>query len=290
MRTRSIKRCRFGPIAVLLTVLLVAGFGATPGVLAAPTNPPSSTSSAYLPLVQRDLIQNQPPWLPHAPSPLDGATGEADALTLRWSGGDPDGDAVTYFVYLEVGNAKPTRLRGQTATTALSVEGLERDATYFWQVAAVDVHGARTVGPVWSFTTAGETLASFAADVVALTNAHRTTAGCPALEVSPLLTQAAQRHSEDMARNSFMSHTGSDGSTLRSRVDDTGYLWMRLAENIAAGYPTPASVVSAWMNSEGHRNNILNCSLTEIGVAHTYRADDPLYKHYWTQKFATPRP
>lgn len=131
-----------------------------------------------------------------------------------------------------------------------------------------------------------------ARQIVTLTNAYRAEAGCPALTISPLLVQAAQRHSDDMAYNDFVSHTGSDGSTLGTRISLTGYLWTRLAENVAAGYPTPAAVVSAWMASDGHRANILNCALTEIGVGYTYLANDPgavQYKHYWVQDFATPR-
>jgi uncharacterized protein YkwD len=134
-------------------------------------------------------------------------------------------------------------------------------------------------------------LSGFALEVVTLTNAHRAQAGCPPLAFNSRLTQAAQRHSDDMARHSFCAHQGSDGSTPWVRIQDTGYVYTSAAENVAAGYSSPASVVTAWMNSPGHRNNILNCNLTEIGVGYTYRADDPVrYRHYWTQVFAKPRP
>jgi uncharacterized protein YkwD len=283
--TRRSARWAIGLIAALLVVLVVA----VCGVAAAPV----AQYGTYLPLVRRDVAPNRAPYEPHTPFPADRAAAQPDVLTLSWSGGDPDGDAVTYYVYVEADNAIPSRLYGRTTGLTLPLEGLQRGATYFWQVVAVDALGARTPGPIWSFTTADDSLSAFAREVVTLTNAHRLDAGCPALTISPLLTQSAQRHSDDMAYNDFVSHTGSDGSTFVSRIEDTGYVWTRAAENIAAGQPTPATVVSAWMNSDrGHRENILNCDLTEIGVGYTYLADDPglvTYKHYWTQDLATPR-
>ncbi len=84
-----------------------------------------------------------------------------------------------------------------------------------------------------------------------------------------------------MATKDYFSHTSLDGSSMSDRIDRQGYAWRRLAENIAAGYPSPEAVVEGWMNSPGHRANILNCDLTEIGVGH--------YQRYWTQNFGTPR-
>jgi uncharacterized protein YkwD len=70
-----------------------------------------------------------------------------------------------------------------------------------------------------------------------------------------------------------------------------GYTYSAAAENIAAGFPTPQSVVAAWMNSSGHRANILNCELTETGVGYVFLANDQgavNYHHYWTHVFASP--
>ncbi len=131
-----------------------------------------------------------------------------------------------------------------------------------------------------------------AEQVVQLVNAHRANAGCPPLAIDPRLVAAAQGHSEDMAVNDFFSHTGSDGSRPWDRMEAEGYNWSRAAENIAAGYPTPEDVVAAWMNSTGHRNNILNCALVDTGVGYVHLADDTgnvNYHHYWTQDFGTPR-
>ncbi|MDJ0690009.1 MAG: CAP domain-containing protein [Xenococcaceae cyanobacterium MO_188.B32] len=73
--------------------------------------------------------------------------------------------------------------------------------------------------------------------------------------------------------------------------NDTGYQYSTAAENIAAGYQTPEAVVEAWMGSAGHRANILNPDLTEIGVGYEYLANDTgsvNYNSYWTTTFGTP--
>lgn len=136
-----------------------------------------------------------------------------------------------------------------------------------------------------------ERLSSYAQQVVEITNQERARAGCAPLRVNPQLVQAAQAHSEDMAFNDFFSHTGSDGSAPWDRIEDTGYDWREAGENIAAGYTTPQAVMTGWMNSDGHRANILRCSYEEIGVGYVYIQSDPgsvNYRHYWTQVFARP--
>ena len=104
-----------------------------------------------------------------------------------------------------------------------------------------------------------------AGEVVDLTNAERAKAGCPALQVDPRLTAAAQLHSEDMAANNYFSHTSLDGRSFVDRIRAQGYPSPG-AENIAKGYRTAAAVMAGWMGSDGHRRNILNCSLRAIGV------------------------
>jgi uncharacterized protein YkwD len=81
-------------------------------------------------------------------------------------------------------------------------------------------------------------------------------------------------------------HIGSDGSTLGVRISREGYVIAGegAAENIAGGFQTPDSVVTAWMGSAGHRANILNAGYEHLGVGYTYQ-DMPLYDHYWTVDF-----
>jgi len=124
-----------------------------------------------------------------------------------------------------------------------------------------------------------------AAQVVDLTNAERAKAGCPPLAVDPRLTVAAQAHSSDMASADYFSHDSRDGRTPFQRVASAGYAFSVAAENIAAGQRTPRDVTTGWMNSPGHRANILNCSLVHIGVGY---ATGGAYGTYWTQDFGTP--
>jgi uncharacterized protein YkwD len=126
---------------------------------------------------------------------------------------------------------------------------------------------------------------SFATQVIKLTNGRRAKAGCKALKSNSLLKSAAQKHSVDMAKQDYFSHTGKDGRSPFDRMEDAGYSFTAAAENIAAGQRTPSDVVEGWMNSAGHRKNILNCTYTEIGVGY---AKGGSYGTYWTQNFGKP--
>jgi uncharacterized protein YkwD len=121
------------------------------------------------------------------------------------------------------------------------------------------------------------------ARVVQLVNAERAKVGCHPLTVNAKLTKAAQAHSADMAAHQNMSHTGSDGSSPGDRITRAGYTWSAYGENVAYGYATPEQVMTGWMNSPGHRANILNCSYKEIGVGLAQPGS------YWTQDFGTAR-
>jgi len=93
---------------------------------------------------------------------------------------------------------------------------------------------------------------------------------------------AGRAHSADMAKNNYFRHTGLDGSTFVDRLERAGYPRSGAAgENIAYGYATAQAVVTGWMNSDGHRSNILNCSAKATGVGLAYRGNTP----YWTQLF-----
>ena len=124
--------------------------------------------------------------------------------------------------------------------------------------------------------------------VVELTNAEREKAGLQPLKINNQLANAAQDHSNDMAQDDFFSHTGADGSSVSDRVEDSGYQYSTTGENIAAGQTSAEEVVEGWMNSPGHRANILNPDYTEIGVGYKQLQNDPgsvNYDSYWTQVF-----
>jgi uncharacterized protein YkwD len=121
-----------------------------------------------------------------------------------------------------------------------------------------------------------------AAQVLTLVNAERARAGCGALATSSALQTAAQGHSADMAANDYFSHTSQDGRTFSDRIRAAGYTGGAIAENIAAGQATASAVMTSWMNSPGHRANILNCAYRYLGVGY---AKGGTYGTYWTQDF-----
>ncbi|TDB91352.1 CAP domain-containing protein [Actinomadura sp. KC216] len=118
------------------------------------------------------------------------------------------------------------------------------------------------------------------AAVVSLTNAERAKAGCRPLHVDQRLVTAARKHSADMAANGYFDHTSRNGDSPWKRMEDAGYPSPG-AENIAKGYSTAAAVMRGWMDSPGHRANILNCDLRAIGVGKASGPGGPL----WTQDF-----
>ncbi|KAG7389386.1 hypothetical protein PHYPSEUDO_010514 [Phytophthora pseudosyringae] len=116
-------------------------------------------------------------------------------------------------------------------------------------------------------------------------NKERAARGLPKLCNNIKMQKAAQVHSTDMARRNYLSHTGSDGSTMTSRVQAAGYHWTAVAENVAAGQAAVTSVMSSWMSSSGHRANILSTKFKMFGCGYAYSSSSK-YSHYWTQDFA----
>lgn len=114
-------------------------------------------------------------------------------------------------------------------------------------------------------------------------NLQRALNGAAPVSWCNTLVWAAQLHTNDQAGNNTMSHTGSDGSSLSTRVNRAGYLgWTAIGENVAMGYPTVTAVITAWMASSGHRANILNPSYTHFGAGYATSAGGA---PYWTQDF-----
>lgn len=122
--------------------------------------------------------------------------------------------------------------------------------------------------------------AAYENEVVQYTNAARREAGCGPVRLDDRLRAAARKHSYDMAANHYFSHTGRNGSSPWDRMRAQGYN-SPAAENIAKGQSDAQRVMAAWLMSEGHRNNILNCDIQAIGVGVRLGGDGP----YWTQDF-----
>lgn len=117
--------------------------------------------------------------------------------------------------------------------------------------------------------------------MVELTNAARARAGCDPLHTDARLRRAAEGHSADMAQQRYFSHTSPDGRSPWNRAEAEGYS-QPSGENIARGYDTAEAVVDGWMDSQAHRENILNCESQAIGVGvHIGGEKGP----YWTQMF-----
>jgi len=125
------------------------------------------------------------------------------------------------------------------------------------------------------------------AEVVRLVNVKRADAGCEPVTVDPILVELARAHSLDMAGAAGFQHNGADGRTPFQRMTAADYQYSVAAENIAAGQPNAAAVMSAWMASPAHEVNIQDCRFTEIGVGVVNRPGTP-YVVYWTQEFGTP--
>jgi uncharacterized protein YkwD len=121
--------------------------------------------------------------------------------------------------------------------------------------------------------------------VVTLTNEMRAGSGLGPLTADASLTNAAQAHAVEQASVDTMSHTGLDGSNAATRMQRTGYPLQNWGENVAADYASPSAVVYAWMNSPGHRANIVSGNFTQIGIGIAYAADG---SPYWAMELAKP--
>ncbi|WP_436701079.1 CAP domain-containing protein [Nocardioides sp. BYT-33-1] len=120
--------------------------------------------------------------------------------------------------------------------------------------------------------------------ILQLTNDQRTAHGCRELKFSKKLRKAARRHTVAMAMAGVMSHQLPGEAKFSTRISRAGYRgWTLVAENIARGFSSPESVMTAWMESPSHRKNILNCRLRDLGVGVVLQ-DDELW---WTQDFGT---
>ena len=125
---------------------------------------------------------------------------------------------------------------------------------------------------------------SMANEVLELVNLERQIQKLHPLQSDSRLQAAASGHSQDMAAQNYFDHTSLDLRTPGMRISQAGYSWSTYGENIAAGYPTPAAVVEGWMNSSGHRANILSSAFCDLGVGYAYAAEST-YGAYWTQNF-----
>lgn len=125
-----------------------------------------------------------------------------------------------------------------------------------------------------------------AVDILNLTNEERRKAGLSALKMHAETQELAMIKAKDFYINSYFDHTSPVYGSPFDMMNDAGLEYRTAGENIAAGYPSAEAVVNGWMNSPGHRANILNPAYTHLGVG--YFKTDGGYSTYYVQMFITP--
>lgn len=134
-------------------------------------------------------------------------------------------------------------------------------------------------GQVLTIPEVDSSVTAFEAEVIRLVNEIRQENGLKALKANWELSRVARYKSQDMLDHKYFSHTSPTYGSPFQMIKSFGLSYRTAGENIAKGYSTPQAVVNGWMNSSGHRANILNASYTQIGVGYVKSG------HYWTQMF-----
>nr|WP_307067832.1 SafA/ExsA family spore coat assembly protein [Alkalibacillus filiformis] len=119
-------------------------------------------------------------------------------------------------------------------------------------------------------------------EVIRITNEMRQQHGLQPLKSDWQLSRVARYKSRDMRDQNYFSHQSPTYGSPFDMIEQFNVSYRRAAENIAAGQQSPRSVVDSWMNSQGHRENMLDPNMTHIGVGY---AEGGQYRHYWTQMF-----
>jgi uncharacterized protein YkwD len=127
------------------------------------------------------------------------------------------------------------------------------------------------------------------AEMLARVNEARRKAGVEPLRSDSRLDRAAQRHAEDMLARGYFAHESPEDKTVRQRSKEAGYDWRTIGENIAEGQFTVDEVMTTWLDSPGHRRNILDPRFEELGVGLALGRTNGRYRVLWAQAFGTPR-
>ena len=195
----------------------------------------------------------------------------------------PTGTTSATPVHRTTPSRRATTASRRTATTQPRPPSTERRA-YTPRVPSPRPSPSPTRSSAPPAAAAGAGMTAAEAEVLRLVNAQRSVHGCGALASNAVLLAVARAHSADMATKGYFDHTSPDGRSPFDRMRAAGYRGNLMGENIAAGQRTAAAVMTAWMNSPGHRANILNCGYKVIGIGVATRSSSP-YGIYWTQDF-----
>ena len=180
-----------------------------------------------------------------------------------------------------------THVSAATTHTVVSGESMWKIATKY-QVGLSEIKTANPQiinydliypGQVINIPTVDSTVTSYEQEVIRLVNEIRAENGLKVLTYDWELARVARYKSQDMKDNKYFSHTSPVYGTPFQMIKNFGISYRSAGENIAKGYATPQAVVNGWMNSSGHRANILNANYTHIGVGYVSGGN------YWTQMF-----
>ena len=169
--------------------------------------------------------------------------------------------------------SKPAATPAKTTATASKPAATPAKAT------ATASKPAATTPSTSTLTQATSTVSAFEKQVVELTNKERAKNGLAPLTLDTELSKVARVKSQDMSTNNYFDHTSPTYGSPFDMMKQFGISYKAAGENIAKGQATPEEVVEAWMNSEGHRANILSSKFTHIGVGYVAKGN------YWTQQF-----
>jgi uncharacterized YkwD family protein len=136
-----------------------------------------------------------------------------------------------------------------------------------------------------AYTPSSSNIGAYEQQVADLVNKERATVGLPALKVNSKLAGVAEKKAEDLRDKGYFSHTSPTYGSPFDMMKQFGISYSSAGENIAKGQKTPSSVMNGWMNSQGHKDNILNSSYTEIGVGYVTDSNGGTY---WVQMFIRP--
>lgn len=216
---------------------------------------------------------------PPTPLNLVGSDITSNSVSLSWEVKGEVTNLTTFDIYNNTEVVKSVK-----GSKTVTLDGLTPETVYNLSVRAKNVQGDLSgFSNKISITTLKETDGGFSKemlDLLKLVNQARAADGKQPLKMNAKLVAAAEFHANDMNDNNFFSHTGSNGSSVSNRVENQGYSWSGVAENIANGQRTVQQVHDTWMNSPGHKRNILNANYTEVGMARV--------ANLWVQVFARP--
>jgi len=186
----------------------------------------------------------------------------------------PTGPASTAPTRPTAPTSTPTKARATRPTTAPTSTSTKPAGTPTTSTTTTEPQGGGSSG--------------YESEVLRLTNAERSKAGCGPLSADSSLVESSGAHAEDMVDRHFFDHTNPDGENPFERMGDAGFKGSAMAENIAMGYGSPAEVVAGWMQSEGHKRNILNCGYNKLGVGYDPgRIKAGYAAGSWVQNFGT---